>query len=159
LLIAHALFMFPLHALSIFFHFTLLFDHRQTFFRKFSLSFLDLLVVLFDDAFEFFSLALFLFLSKRERSTGERKREVERFEVGKGGFKKSILNIGRHRYLAAAYPSTTTPARPLVTSTVDLEEECGPYGPAGTEVSPRWARQKRAAAGFACTFWRGGIGI
>ena len=40
-----------------------------------------------------------------------------------------------------------------------LEEECGPYGPAGTEVSPRWARQKRAAAGFACTFWRGGIGI
>lgn len=75
---------------------------------KFSLSFLDLLVVLFDDAFEFFSLALFLFLSKRERSTGERKREVERFEVGKGGFKKSILNIGRHRYLAAASPSSRT---------------------------------------------------
>ena len=75
---------------------------------KFSLGFFDLLVVLFDDAFKFFSLALFLFLSKRERSTGERKREVERIEVGKGGFKKSILNKGRQRYLATPYPSSHT---------------------------------------------------
>ena len=75
---------------------------------KFSLGFFDLLVVLFDDAFKFFSLALFLFLSKRERSTGERKREVERIEERKGWFKKSILNIGRHRYLAAPYSSNHT---------------------------------------------------
>ena len=33
-----------------------------------------------------------------------------------------------------------------------LGVECGLYGPAGTEVSPQWARQKRAAAGFGCTF-------